>query len=193
MAIRTPGQKFRGNRILSRKQGKRTVAAALSLTAMVDMFTVLVIFLLQNYDPQTKAVLYMPEKVDLPSAQRVESLKPAVAVSLSEEDVFVDTKRVMKTSDVKAQGDWMLVPLFDEIKAALQIAREKEEGRLGAQLRAAIQTEQAQPGAVPAWSRITIQSDRSVDFLTVKKIMYTITEAGAGQINFAVTKDSSSN
>ena len=193
MAIRTPGQRFRWHRILSRKSGKRSITASLDLTAMVDMFTVLVIFLLQNYDPQTKAVLYIPEKVDLPSAQKVESLKPAVSVSLSDEDVFVDAKKVMKTAAVKSQPDWMLLPLFEEIKAALQVARQKEEGRLGAKLRTAIQVEKPVPGAVPAWSRITIQSDRSVDFLTVKKIMYTITEAGAGQINFAVTKDSRPN
>ncbi len=39
-----------------------------------------------------------------------------------------------------------------------------------------------------AWKKITIQSDKDIDFLTVKKIMYTVTEAGAGEINFAVIK-----
>ena len=39
-----------------------------------------------------------------------------------------------------------------------------------------------------AWSKVTIQADKGIDFLTVKKVMYTVTEAGAGEINFAVTK-----
>jgi biopolymer transport protein ExbD len=36
--------------------------------------------------------------------------------------------------------------------------------------------------------KITIQADKSVDFLTVKKVMYTVTEAGIAEINFAVIK-----
>ena len=41
-----------------------------------------------------------------------------------------------------------------------------------------------------AWKKITIQSDKDIDFLTVKKVMYTVSEAGAGEINFAVIKKS---
>jgi biopolymer transport protein ExbD len=39
-----------------------------------------------------------------------------------------------------------------------------------------------------AWKKITVQADKEIDFLTVKKILYTLTEAGAGEINFAVMK-----
>jgi biopolymer transport protein ExbD len=34
--------------------------------------------------------------------------------------------------------------------------------------------------------RVTVQADKKIDFLTIKKIMYTVTEAGAEEINFAV-------
>ena len=34
--------------------------------------------------------------------------------------------------------------------------------------------------------QVTLQADKDTDFLTVKKIMYTLTEAGASEINFAV-------
>ena len=192
MAIFAPGQKFRRHKLLSRNGNKRSVAASLSLTAMVDMFTVIVIFLLQNYDPQTKAVLYIPENVDLPSANRTDSLKPAIAITLSETDVMVDAKKVMTTQQAKTQQDWMLAPLFEEARGALQAARQKEESQLAQRIRANLQSRDQTPleTGVPAWSRVTLQADRSIDFLTVKKIMFTLTEAGAGQINFAVTKDS---
>ena len=36
--------------------------------------------------------------------------------------------------------------------------------------------------------KLTIQADKTVDFLSVKKIMYTVTEAGIQEINFAVLK-----
>ena len=49
MPIHPPGQRYRYNKHMMKGQGtKRDVAAVLQLTAMVDMFTVLAIFLLQN-------------------------------------------------------------------------------------------------------------------------------------------------
>ena len=39
------------------------------------------------------------------------------------------------------------------------------------------------------YRRITVQADKSVDFLTIKKVMFTLYEAGAAEINFAVMKD----
>jgi biopolymer transport protein ExbD len=40
-----------------------------------------------------------------------------------------------------------------------------------------------------AWNKVTIQADKGIDFLSVKKIMYTVSEAGAREINFAVMKE----
>jgi biopolymer transport protein ExbD len=41
---------------------------------------------------------------------------------------------------------------------------------------------------IPEFKKITIQSDKNVDFLTVKKVMFSVTEAGMQEINFAVLK-----
>jgi biopolymer transport protein ExbD len=37
--------------------------------------------------------------------------------------------------------------------------------------------------------RVTVQADKVIDAGTVKKVMYTLTEAGASEINFAVLRD----
>ncbi len=187
MPIHPPGQRFRYHRILGKGHGKRSVATILSLTAMVDMFTVLVIFLLQNYDPQTNAVLYLSDKVDLPAAEKVKELQPAVVVSISETDVLVDNQPIVALPAVKSQSDWLIRPVFQKVQLALQAARVKEESELRNRLRKSMQTDDKKVH-VPAWSKVTIQSDRAIDFLSVKKVMYTVTEAGAGEINFAVTK-----
>jgi biopolymer transport protein ExbD len=34
-----------------------------------------------------------------------------------------------------------------------------------------------------------LQADKNIDYLTMKKVMYSIYEAGGGPINFAVSKD----
>ena len=93
MAIFRPGERHRYHNILSKRKGKRDVTALLSLTAMVDMFTVLVIFLLQNYNA-TGEILYIPKEVVLPKATSVRELKPAHVVTISNKEVLLDKDRV---------------------------------------------------------------------------------------------------
>lgn len=191
MAIHRPGEKFRSHRLLSRQGGKREMVATLSLTAMVDMFTVLVIFLLQNYS-STGEVIYIPKEVVLPKAQKIKELKPSVVVTISSKEVLLDKLPVITFDEIRAQEDWRISQLEEPLKKALEAARAKHEAKLANQLRQAVQ---APPkGQVPEeedatpWNKVTVQADKGIDFLTVKKVMYTVTEAGANEINFAVLK-----
>lgn len=189
MAIFTPGQKFRYHRILSRKKGGREVVAILSLTAMVDMFTVLVIFLLQNYN-STGEVLYIPKEVVLPKAERIKELKPAVVVTISNKEILVDKTTVITYEALKTQEDWMIQPLFAKVTEAIQQAKANYDRKLQNKLKAVVDNKATENKEDPnPWNKVTIQSDKGVDFLTVKKVMYTVTEAGAGEMNFAVTKE----
>ena len=65
MAIHVPGLRDRHGKVGG---GKRSAVAVLNMTAMVDMFTVLCVFLLQNY-ATTNQILPMPDKVELPRGQ----------------------------------------------------------------------------------------------------------------------------
>ena len=73
MAIHAPGRRARNNK---RAMGpKRNAVASLSLTALVDMFTVLTIFLLQNYN-STGEVIHIPigfALESLPKPQQIDS------------------------------------------------------------------------------------------------------------------------
>jgi biopolymer transport protein ExbD len=186
MAIFRPGERHRYHNILSKQKTKRAVTAVLSLTAMVDMFTVLVIFLLQNYDTQ---IFYTPDGVMLPKAANVHELKPSFVVTVSKNEVLVDKTVVASFAEVQANQDWMVQKLFDAVKAQLDKAKLDQEQGLNNKVKAVVNTARGQEEADPnAWRKITIQCDKGVDFLTVKKVMFTVTEAGAGEINFAVMK-----
>ncbi len=191
MAIHKPGQRFRYHRILGKKGGKRQVVALLSLTAMVDMFTVLVIFLLQNYNT-TGEVLYIPKEVVLPKAENIKELKPAVIVTVSNKEILIDKNVVADFEQVKAQGlnDWMIPNLFAELQKALAKAKQDHELDLQNKLRQAVSRNKGKEEEedVNAWRKVTVQADKGIDFLTIKKVMYTVTEAGAFEINFAVMK-----
>ena len=82
MAIHVPGYRSRSHQV-HQSGGKRSVVAVLSLTAMVDMFTVLTVFLLQNYNPDTGAVLDIPAEVRLPQASKHKEVKPSHVVTVS--------------------------------------------------------------------------------------------------------------
>lgn len=192
MAIYAPGQKFRKHKLLG-QSGKRELVAMLSLTAMVDMFTVLVIFLLQSYS-STGEVIFLPKDVQLPKAEKIKDLKPAVVVTISNKEILIDKNPVVPFETVKTQTEWMVQPLFDAVQKALQESKAKFDAKLQTQVRGVVQAAKGpkteEDEDLTPWNKITVQADKGMDFLTVKKVMYTVTEAGAGEINFAVMKRS---
>lgn len=188
MPIHRPGERFRYHNILSRKKGKRSVTAVLSLTAMVDMFTVLAIFLLQNYNVKDFLV-YTPKEVTLPKAQSIKELKPAFVITISNKEILLDKTAVASFAEVQTQQEWLIKSLYDQLQQGLIKSKQEYESKLQSQLKTAVENARGEKDEDPfAWKKITIQSDKDIDFLTVKKIMYTVTEAGAGEINFAVIK-----
>lgn len=192
MAIYAPGKRDRRGHMSA---GKKSLVVVLSLTAMVDMFTVLAVFLLQNYRVEE---IQLKKSVPLPEATAVKKLKPAHVVVVTQEEIFLDDKPVAKFEIVKEQEHWLIVPLQEQLAKAIQEKKEEMESGLKNQLEKAI-TNQKDPSDMSeeereeerakkyAYGRVTMQADKEIDFLTVKKIMYTITEAGASLINFAVT------
>jgi len=188
MAIYRPGERFRYHNILSKRKGKRTVVAMLSLTAMVDMFTVLVVFLLQNFSGEQQ-MLQLHKDIQLPTAQSIKELKPAFVVILSNNELLIDQTLVGSTDAIKSQTEWMIQPLYDQMKNALAVAKADYENKLQNQIHDVVSNARGDQNEKPNWDKVTIQADKNIDILTVKKVMYTITEAGAGEINFAVLKE----
>jgi biopolymer transport protein ExbD len=191
MPIFVPGRRDRHNRPL--RSGKRGVVAQLSLTAMVDMFTVLVVFLLQNYNT-TGEVIDIDDQVKLPQAHAVKELRPAYVVVVSKESIMLDKQVVASFVQVKEQQDWRIEALFQRIQQKFKEGDEKRNA-LGNRIQQAVdQTKPPENRTAPEDDkRVTVQADKSIDFLTVKKVMATLTQAGASEINFAVIKEEGKN
>lgn len=189
MAIYTPGKRDRHGRIGG---SKRSVVAVLSLTAMVDLFTVLVVFLLQNY-ATTGEVINIPEGVKLPNAQEVKELKPANVIVVSEKEISVNNNKVADYQQVKNQQDWLVPAVSDKIREIVEKG-EREKATLGNKIKSAVSSakEGAEEDTIDQFRKVTIQADKEVDFLTVKKVMYSVTDGGIYEINFAVMKNSES-
>lgn len=188
MPIHVPGKRGRHGKVGG---GKRNAVVALNMTAMVDMFTVLCVFLLQNY-ATTNQVLPMPEKVDLPVAHEVKELMPSNVVMVSSDGIVLNNIKVAEFMAVKEQQEWNIKTLQDTLQQMIQDGETKKRS-LGNQLRDAVNEAKNAPkpaDTVDEFRKVTIQADKNVDFLTIKKVMFTVTEAGVAEINFAVMKKS---
>lgn len=189
MAIQRPGERHRYHNILRKRKNKRGVTAVLSLTAMVDMFTVLVIFLLQNYNT-TGEIIYIPKEVTLPKAERVNELKPALVITVSAKEVLVDNVVAVSFDEVKNSPDWTIPNIRDQVRFILQKNKAEQDAKLQNRVKTVVETTVGNSKEDPdQWRKVTLQADKDIDYLTLKKVMYSIYEAGGGPINFAVAKN----
>jgi hypothetical protein len=188
MAIHIPGYRTAHKKRVT--TAKRGVVAVLSLTAMVDMFTVLVVFLLQNYRT-TGEVIEIKDNVQLPNATQVKEVAPSNVVTVSMTEISINDTIVGDYNSVRGAVDWIVPKLEEEIKKLID-AGEKEKQTVASRIKQAVAAaktdEEEKPGEIDKFRKLTIQADKNVDFATLKKIMYTCTEAGIYEINFAVMK-----
>ena len=175
MAIYVPGKRNRQGRKIG--STKRNVVAVLQLTAMVDMFTVLVVFLLQNY-ASTNQILPIVEQIDLPLASSVRELKPSLVVALSTKDLSFNEKKILSFQEVKQLSDLSIAPLMEVVQKTIENIKKDKD----------LDEDRKQEDEVAPYYRVTLQVDKEVDFLSVKKVLYTLTEAGVQKVNFAVVK-----
>ena len=183
MAIYAPG--IRRGRYIS--SPKRDVVAVLQLTAMVDMFTVLVVFLLQNY-AVTDQILPISEQIILPQASEVRELKPSHVVILSDGEVRLNENNLGALKDGTSKDQWVFLPLKEQMIELLRTAEEGGGNFLIAQLKKMNLEDKDEDFVKKTPFRVTIQADETIEFLDVKKIMFTLTEAGVKEMNFAVIK-----
>src|SRR3954465_8338524 len=118
MAIQAPGKRpgarLEHSKVFGKKfvRGKKVGYAALMLTSLVDMFTIIVIFLLMNFSANGE-VLYMSKDIKLPDAYHGAQLDRAPVVSVSADAVPFDGRQVAQTPDLM-KGDALNVPELED-------------------------------------------------------------------------------
>ncbi len=104
---------------------RRTVIAGLMLTSMVDMFSLLVIFLLQSFS-NSPEVVTLQKGLVLPSAMSTSASKDAPVLAVSNEDVILDQINFGNASIVAKNPTALAKKLF-EIKQSWETAHPNEE------------------------------------------------------------------
>jgi biopolymer transport protein ExbD len=88
----------------AKRSAKRTILLALSLTSMVDMFSLLVIFLLQTFSTSPE-MLMVSKEVKLPVAQSGREIVDAPVLAVTKEGVFLDQKLIGQVDQVLQNPD----------------------------------------------------------------------------------------
>lgn len=84
--------------------GKRSVHADLLLTALIDAFSILVIFLLMNFS-STGEILYINKGIELPKAAQADLLQRNTVIKVENEKLFVEDKEVSNEALVQTLLD----------------------------------------------------------------------------------------
>jgi len=155
-----------------KRMSRRAVNAVpkMNLTSLMDVFTILVFFLLVN--SATTEVLETPKQITLPASTVEDKPRETVVVFVSPEDVTVQGE-VVTTMEAMASHPGAEIP---EIAARLQDLRGTV---IGTSTKAAAQSQE-----------VTVLADRNVPFEIVKRVMSTCTGQGYTKISLAVMQAS---
>jgi len=154
------------------KRSKRTTQITLKLTSMIDMFTILLVFLLKSYSAEGEIMSVSPD-LKLPESTAQKSPQTASIVSVTEDLILMDGHEVAKISDVLRSDQNLIPQLMNDLKRKRQISEQV----------GAISTTD-----IGFTGKISIQADRELPYLIIKKIMYTCGQVGFNDIMLAVTK-----
>jgi len=160
--------KFMGRTARMERHHKRHKAgAAINLVSMMDIFTILVFFLLVN--SSEVEVLPNAKEITLPDSTAEEKARESVVVLLTATQLLVQGRPVADLATIEAT-DGLIIP---ELKAAL------EEQAARVVLTAASDD-------VIADREVTIMGDREIPYSLLKKVMATCTAADYGRLSLAV-------
>jgi biopolymer transport protein ExbD len=160
--------KFMGRAARMERHHKRHKAgAAINLVSMMDIFTILVFFLLVN--SSEVEVLPSAKDIVLPDSTAEVKARESVVVLLTDTQVLVQGRAVAEIAAVDASNA-VIIP---ELKAAL----EEQTSR-------AILADEGDDAV--ADREVTIMGDREIPYSLLKKVMATCTAAEYGRLSLAV-------
>ena len=162
---------MKNSRRMKRMSRNRQMVTRMNLTSLMDVFTILVFFLLVN--SASNEVLETPKQITLPASVVEDKPRETVVIFISPDEVTVQGEAVVRTDDIFAMKGQNVAPIAERLA-------EVRESIIG------LRTE-----VVAESQEVTVLADRSVPFRVVKKVMSTCTSQGYGRISLAVLQKSS--
>jgi len=150
------------SRQYQRSKRKKMIIAGLMLTSMVDMFSLLVIFLLQSFSSSPELAV-VAKGVTLPRSATSLELKDAPVLAVSSAGIFLDQKFVGATDELLERPEALMKRLSD----LREVWQKSHPG-------------QKFPG------EISLQADQSISSAVVSRVMGMLPSQAFGSIQLAV-------
>jgi len=158
---------MRETRRIKRMSRNKTGVPKINLTSLMDVFTILVFFLLVNSGQSE--LLDAPNEVKLPESTIDSRPRETVVIHISPDDVVVQGVPVISMAEVYAsQG------LIDPIGVRLAALKESVIGR--------------STQVVAASQEVTLLADKSIPFEVIKRVLSTCTSEGYTNVSLAVVQ-----
>ncbi len=145
----------------------------LRLTSLIDMFTILLIFLLKSYSAEGQ-IMSIANDLRLPESTSKIAPKTTSVVAITREWILVDGRPVERLDNIAAGDSLVISPLKQEL---LKLRRMSEDiGQLSRDM-----------GGFRG--DIAIQGDRDMTFNVLKRIMLTCGQVGYNNMHLAVLQE----
>ncbi len=172
-----PAKRFAASKVFGGKMhgARRSTNAELNVVPMVDMMTMLVIFLLQQFSA-TGEVLYMQKDIKLPDARHGQQIDVAPVVAVSGAQVVVSGQKVADVAELEKDPSAIISPLVEKLRD------EKKRWDF---------IHQNDADREKNWKgEVNVQADVKVPFRVLRRVMASAAEAGYGNVNFAAMEES---
>jgi biopolymer transport protein ExbD len=154
------------SRRIARMQRNRVKVPTLNLTSLMDVFTILLFFLM--FHSGSSELLQEPKSVSLPDSVVESKPRETVVIVVGRDEVLVQGEVVARVADIAANPGQDIVPISERLAAL-------NRSVIG------ISTQ-----AVAESREVTVLADKSVPFNVVKTIMSTCTGQGYTRVSLAV-------
>lgn len=168
------------NRSIKYRRAQRPAGPIeLDITALLDVFIVLLVFLV--YSSQSSGLLTSTAKsIELPFSTSKALSGKAVSVQISKSQIWVDEKEVLNTQtmdqdEVFDREGKKIIPLYNQLVKL----RERNE-----------KSQELSPKALPFSGEINLVVDKTLRYNYLKRIMLTCASAGFKNMRFVVASDS---
>ncbi len=157
---------MKNSRRMKRMSRNRLAAPKMNLTSLMDVFTILVFFLLVN--SANTEVLETPKQITLPASAVEQKPRETVVIFVSTTEVTVQGELVIRVDEILASSG-------QNVSAIGERLAQVNQNVIGLKTQAVAESRE-----------VTILVDRTVPFRVVKKVMSTCTSEGYGRISLAV-------
>lgn len=162
--------------IRHRKRRSGQEVADLDITSLLDVLTILLVFLLMNYN--SGMVINIPDGIVIPKSASQDPNSAGVIIQMSADKLWVDDKEIMNLKDKQNnlkfydEGGRRIVPLFNEL------VRKREDIEA---LKKSIKREDEKFSGIA-----NLVVDKKIKYTDVKRLLFTCAEAGFLKYKFVV-------